>query len=309
MNKFLLNIAICLIAPAALLFAESESEERTEHETYIWLEREGIHDPEVPDSKVIDLLSKGIKHKDPKIVHCSISAVVMYTSWVSTLQGEGKKPPIERQLGSTPGLYDLFIELWEEGWKKSGGIVPDGQYPEDMDERVQHKTGCTAPDPIWITLAPPMAALFPGDEKVYDIIWKDLPQRGTHSLVRGLWNGKFNNPKDQQYRIELLSNPETDLYTTTLTVRSLGDLPAEKGLETLAPLLETQTLKWGTPELVIVESMMKYEAEAVPYIPLMRETLEKSRGVGRDRELRATLKERLVHFEEKYAEEAELPTP
>ena len=282
MSKFVSFLLLCLIANHVLLGA-SDQEGRTELETYIWLEREGVHDPEVPDSEVIDLLAKGIKHEDPKIVACSISAIVLYANWSGTLRAEGRAPRIERELGKTPGLYDLLIELWEEGWEESGGIVPEGQFREDFDERLLNKTGCLAPDPIWTSLALPMASLFPGDDKVYDILWKDLTHVGPHSLLAGLWEGKFNNPKDQRYRIDLLTNPETDLYTTTIAVRSLGDLPAEKGLETLVPLLEERTLKWGTQELVIVEAMMKYEVDAVPHIPLMRATLEKTKGVGRGR--------------------------
>ena len=307
MSRLLVFCAVFLTAPCALLVAD-EVEERTEHETYIWLEREGVYDPDVPNSEVYDLLAKGIAHEDPKIVHCAISVAVMYTAWSSTLRAEGKQAPTDRQLEKTPGLYDLLIGLWEDGWKKSGGKVPEPQYPADHYERVVEKTGCVAPDPVWTSLSLPMATLFPGDEKVYDIIWKDLPSVGTVSILTGLNEGKFNNPKDQQFRIDLLKNPETGQYVASLAARGLGDLPAEQGLETLVSALTGEYLKWGVPELVIVEAMMKYKEEAVPHIPIMRETLERTPGLGKYREIRATLKERLRHFEERYATEEALPS-
>lgn len=307
MWKTLYLFAILLLANCA--FAE-DSTERTEHETYLWLEREGIFDTKVSNSKVYEMLTQGLEHDDPKIVHCAISAIVFYTSRASDLSAVGKPLPIDRQLGKLPGLYDLLIGLWEEGSKASGGILPESKYSSSGKERWIDKTACLAPDPVWTTLSLPMATLFPGDEKVYEIIWNDLPQVGSLSLLTGLFEGKFNNPKDQQFRIELLTNEETDLYDSSLAARSLGDFPAEEGLETLATVLEKKTLKWGTPQFVIVEAMMKYGAEAAGYIPQMRDTLEHGIPVGKNtKELALVLKERLVHFEEKYAEEVELPTP
>ena len=313
--------AILLLANPALLGENEQKErieqeiktwleERTEHERYLWLGRKGIFDTKAPNSMVHEMLSQGLEHEDPKIVHCAISAIVFYTGRASDLTTNGHPLPIDRQLGKLPGLYDQLIGLWEEGWEAAGGVLPESKYSSTGRERWVDKTECLAPDPVWTSLALPMATLFPGDDKVYDIIWKVLPQRGPGSLLVGLFEGKFNNPKDQQFRIDLLKNKETQLYWSSIAARSLGDFPAEQGLETLATVLEEKSLKWGTPQFVIVEAMMKYEAEAVPYIPLMRDTLENGIAAGRQNEnLQIILKERLVHFEEKYAEEAELPAP
>ena len=312
MRSILSYFVMLFVATTALSAEESDPKGLTEHETYIWLEREGIFDPEVPNDRVHELISQGIKHDDPKIVHCSLSAVVWYASLTSHWRVERieRKPPSpDRQLGKIPDLYDLMVGLWEKGWKESDGVVPEAQYPDNHDERMEHRTGCIAPDPIWTSLSLTMASIFPGDEKVYDIIWKDLPQTGPGSLLIGLFEGKFNNPKDQQYRIDFLTDRETELYWSSLAARSLGDFRSEQGLETLATTLEDKKMKWGTPQLVIVEAMMKYEADAAPYISLMRETLDSPiAGVGSQALLKATLKERLVHFEEKYAEEAEQPS-
>ena len=302
MNKLLIISSVILTLPLALLDAD-EIEERTEHETYIWLEREGIFDSDVPNDKVYDLLTNGIEHEDPTIVHCAISAIVLYTAMTTTLRTEyGESHQTDRQLGKIPGLYDLLIGLWEDGWKKAGEKVPEAQYPADHNERMMKKTGCIAPDPVWTSLSLPMATLFPGDEKVHDIIWKDLPNVSKVSLLAGLYEGKFNYPKDQKFRIDLLTNPATNLYTTRLVAKSLGDFRADRGLEALVSVLKERSMDWVALELEIVQAMMKYEEEAVPYISLMRERLEKNTGFSEDVEVRDTLRERLAQFEETYAE-------
>ncbi len=304
-------LAICLLVTAAL---HGQPEDLSEYETHVWLQYDGIFDPNVPNSQVHDLLSKGLKHEDPKIAHCSITTIVWYVGITTELQVHGKEPKIDRKLSELPGLYDLFMGMWEKGWEESKGVVPDGyiptsEPPPDMMEAQKKQTECMSaildPDLAWTSLAHPMASLFPGDEKVYDIIWNLFPQNGAHSTLSALFAGQFNKPKDQQLRIDFLTNPDTELYWSRLAARSLGDFRSQEGLETLVKTLEEQNLTWSTPDFVIVEAIMKYEKDAVPHIPLIRKTLENSLSVGTDQDIfKAVLKERFVHFEKKY--EAEL---
>lgn len=288
---------------------ENEQVDRTDFDTYLWLERKGMFDPKVPNSQVHDLLSKGINHEDPKIVHCAISAIVWYCSSTRWLRVHGKQHPTDRKLGEIPGLYDLLIGLWEEGYEEAGGIVPRATYSASWEEQWDLETACLAPDPVWTSLSMPMAYMFPGDDKVYEIIWKDLPQISPGSLLVGLFEGKFNNPKDEQLRIDILTNPETELYWSSIAARSLGDFRTVRSLDTLVQVLENDNMTYGAPKFVIVEAMMKHEADAAPYLDLMRTALEEGTPLSSvDRDLKTVLQERLVHFEEKYVEEAELPS-
>lgn len=129
----------------------------------IWLEREGIFDPDVPTIEVHTLLTKGLYHKDPEIVACSISVIFWYVRILDTAAVIGNPLPIDRQLEEIPGLYDLFIGLWDEGWMESGGIVPDLQLsPHTFMDRVVNKTDCILTDrePVWVLLTSPLVYLF-----------------------------------------------------------------------------------------------------------------------------------------------------
>ena len=278
--------------------------------TLVWLEREGIFDPEVPTSKVHELLSKGLYHKDPEILRCSISAIVLYSNVTSHDRLKELTLPVDRRLDEIPGLYDLFTGMWDKGWEEAGGVVPDVQPPKDSYDRVMNKTGCLAGDPLWTSVAYPMSYLFPGDEKVNDIIWKRLRQReDPRVLLEALFEGKFNYPRDQQFRIDVLTNPETNLQNAKLAARSLGEFPADSGLEALVRVLEEDILPVVPPKMTIVEAMMKYEAEAVPHIALMRKMLNSARAYNAEaRDRKKTLQERFTQFEEEYAEELENPS-
>ena len=277
-------------------------------QTYIWLEREGIFDPEVPTSTVQDLLSKGLYHKDPEIATCTISVIVWYVGVSDTAAYIGNPRPVDRRLGEIPGLYELFIRLWEEGWKEAGGIVPDVSFPDDIEDRVVNKSGCLISDrdTVWTSLVSPMVFIFPGDEKVHDIIWQDLSQSNPDGLLGALYDGKFNTPKAQQHRIDILTNPQTNFYNANLAAKSLGEFRAKGGLEALAGVLQEDTLAFIPPKLTIVEAMLNYEAEAVPHLDLMRKMLNSAEThSSQDREWKKALQERFTQFEEEPSKSSE----
>ena len=278
----------------------------------IWLERDGIFDPEVPNSEVHALLNEGLYHRDPKIVACSISAIFWYVRISDTLEVIRKPRPIDRKLAEIPGIYDLFIELWDEGWTESGGIVPDSEPSADTFwDRVMNKTDCIVSDgdPVWVSLLHPLVYMFPRDEKVHEILWKQMPQMNPDGLIRELREGQFDTPKGQQHRIDILTNPETEEVTATLAAKSLGVFRTDDGLEALVSVLQTDTHGYVPTKMTIVDSIMRYEEDGVPHIALMRQTLDSvPTDDAADRKLKEELQERLVWFEEDYADEVSEPS-
>ena len=311
MKTFLKFFAILLIAMTLVACSAITERFSVNLKTYIWLEREGMFDPEVPTSKVHDLLTRGLYHQDPEIFTCSISTIVWYVGVSDTAAFLGNPRPVDRRLGELPGLYKLFTGLWEEGWTESGGIVPDVSFPDDIEDRVRNKTGClmSDQDPVWPSLVGSMVFLFPRDEKVHDIIWKQLPQSNPDGILSSLYEGKFNTRKDQQHRIDILTNPKTNRYDAILAAKSLGEFRAEGGVEALAKVLREDILAFVPPKMTIVEAMLKYEAEAVPHVALMRKMLSSARTHGaEDRERKKRLQERFTQWEQEYGVELVEPS-
>ncbi|MYF01893.1 MAG: hypothetical protein F4227_02630 [Gammaproteobacteria bacterium] len=305
-----------------------KTEQRTELETYIWLEREAMFDTEVPDSEIHDLIAKGLQHDDPEIVLCSVGAMSKFIGIYKLRIEDGGEPVVEdRNLQDIPGLYDTLINMWNEGWKEAGGSMPEPTMPEDLVERFEARTGSISVSPAWIHLPMLLSYLYPGDEAVYEIIWNAIPfpvggYRGGFPdggwndannplpLLSALFHGEFNNPKDQAFRIDILLNKKAIRRFSALAAKSLGDFRSVEGLEALASVLQEDHRKYGTPHIQIVEAMIKYEEQAAPYLLKMSSRLKNAEPFNSiERDLQIALKERLVHFKEKYVEEAALPTP
>ena len=273
--------------------------------TLMWLHQEGIFDPEVPTTTVHDLLTKGLYHQDSEIVTCSISVIVWYVGISDTAAYLGNPRPVDRRLDELPGLYDLFIGLWDRGWKDFGGIVPETPSHYASFDKFTNKTGCLISDldTAWTTLVGSLVFLFPGDEKVHDIIWKQLSQTNPDEILGVLYDGNYNTLKDQQHRIDILTNPKTNRYNAILAAKSLGKFRAKGGVEALAKVLQEDVLAFVPPQLPIVEAMLTYETEAVPHFDLMRKELNIARIYGpEDKERKKSLQERLAQFEKDYIE-------
>lgn len=302
--KILLQCLATLLLAMCLVACSSISDDITyDLETYVWLEREGIWDPEVPTRTVQKLLRKGLYHEDPEIFRCSIGAIVVRGGQMNHDRLVGRTSRIDRRLNKLPGIYKLLTGMWEDGWEESGGSVPEEQRFDDFYDRVINKTGCLfAPDPMWTALALPLVNLFPEDEKIHEIIWKDLPQRNPDEMLEALFSGRFNNRIDQKYRINVLTNPNTDISQARLAAKSLGEFHAEGGLEALAKVLQEDIFPYTPPQVTIVDAMIKYEAKAVPYIDLMRKSLRSAGTTSEeDGELKRAVLERFTQFEKDYA--------
>ena len=311
--KTLFRILVILLVASSIVACSSLFDRSSVSvKDLIWLERDGIFDPEVPNSEVHALLTKGLYHEDPEIVACSISAIFWYVSISDTASVIGNPRPIARQLAEIPGIYDLFIGLWDEGWTKSGGIVPNSEPSADeFMDRVMNKTDCIVShgDPVWVSLLFPLVYMFPGDEKVHEILWKQMPQVNPDGLMRELREGKFDTPEGEQHRIDILTNPDTEEVTATLAAKSLGVFRSEEGLEGLVTVLQRGIHGYVPTKMTIIDSIMKYEEDGVPHIALMQQTLDTvPTDDAEDRNLKEELQERLVWFEEDYSDEVSEPS-
>lgn len=310
MKTFLRYFATLLWAMSLVACSSFSDDISYDLETYVWLEREGIWDPEFPTSKVHKLLKKGIRHDDSEIVRCSISAILLYAARIRFFRDGGfPQPQPNRRLNEVPGVLESLTEVWQLGWKEADGVVPSVELPADIEDRVLNKTGCVVLEPIWTALVYAMIEIFPGDEAVHAIVWKQIPQSRPEILLELLWDGKFNFPKDERYRIEVLKNPDSSLSQARLAATSLGTFRSKNGLEALATTLEQEEMQsYVSPTMTIIDSMFKYETDAVPYIDLMRRVLESVETIGsQEHKQRESMLKRLAQFEQDHAGDQDEP--
>ncbi|MXX94594.1 MAG: hypothetical protein F4039_02400 [Gammaproteobacteria bacterium] len=301
-----------LIAVNAI--SDSDTANQSELDRYIWFNTEGMYDLNVPNDEIHELITNGLQHENQEIVGCTLAAMGLHIGGTFEARKQGKEVDLNRDLRHKKEWYDTLINMWDDNWS---GVLPEETFPDDLVDRMKHNTGCVYMLPTWIGLPQILAYMYPQDEKVYKIIWDAYPipqpirggkitdETNPLPLLRALFDGGFNHEKDQQFRIDILLNRETSYPTAQFAARSLGNFRSDEGLKALADRLTKSDYKYGTPKLEFVEAITKYEAQAQPYIPLLKKSLRNIPRVGSfDPELYATLKERLVHFEEKYGEKS-----
>lgn len=286
-----LFIAIAFVLVNISLAESSDYTELTGMELYIWLEREGMHEATVTNSEIHELVLKGLQHDDAEIVDCTVSTIGLHAFQKRSAILENKtQPSLDRKLQDIPQLYKLLMDMWDKGWSEAGGVLPTPDPKDELEylDKVMSKTGCLAMSPTWTVLPLVFATLFPGDQKVREIIWKALPDDDDpRPLLSALYVGEFNQPEDQAFRIEVLTTPETQWYEARVAANSLGKFQSEAGFDALVTTLRRDVTKRGLPYLEIVESILAHGDKAIPHLNLLAEKMAAVNPLNRDERKRA----------------------
>ena len=245
------------------------SEELTDRELYTWLNRGGMRDATVPNGVIHKLIMAGLQHEDPEIQQCTLSAIKTHVGTNVWLITENRTITTDRRLQDIPQLYDLLMNMWDEGLSKAGGILPETDHSVTLE---QLETGfpCSG-KPAWAGLQKTFSYLYPRNEKVYEIIWSTLEGKKTRPnkkrdnpipLLNALHVGEFNNPKDQEFRIKVLTGSDTSINTMGIAANSLAKFQSAEGLAALVDVLENQKSKYGFAPIEVVEAIMAHGEEA-----------------------------------------------
>ena len=260
----------------------------TEAELYSWLQRDGVHDETVSNREIHQLIVDGLGHEDPEIRFCALKA--MQRSVGSNINRiiEGQTVRLDRRFQDIPNLYDTLMNLWDTELMKAGGVVPAIEFKRFTLEQLEMGYPCSGSRPGWVGLPHIFAYLYPRDEKVYDMIWLALPNLKIRlptpnfkadnpiPLLSALYVGDFNNPKDEAFRIQVLTNPQSGYYDTALAAYSLAKFPSPKSLTALTATLEKNEKVRGLPHLDLVEAIMAYGEQAtVENYALLRKSMPK----------------------------------
>ena len=279
----LLSVCVTYFGTGNTLDEMLADEELTDRELYTWLNQGGMRDASVPNGAIHKLIMAGLQHEDPEIQHCTLSAIQIHVGVNVGRITENRTITIDRRLQDIPQLYDLLMNMWDDELSKAGGIVPEIDYDITLE---QLETGfpCSG-KPGWAGLQFTFAYLSPRNEKVYEIIWstlegeKTLPDRKRDNpipLLAALHVGEFNTPKDQEFRIKILTGSETSIYTMGIAANSLAKYQSEEGLAALVDVLENQKSKYGFAPIEVVEAIMAHGEEAtIKHRTLLEESMPK----------------------------------
>ena len=279
----------------------------TEAELYSWLHREGVQDETVSNREIHQLIVDGLGHDDPEICFCALKAMQWHVGSNINRIIEGQTVSLDRRFQDIPNLYDTLMNLWDTELRKAGGVVPVLEV-----KQVESGYPCGGGTPGWVGLPRILAYLYPRDEKVYEMIWLALPnlkillpnvdEDNPIPLLSALYVGDFNNPKDEAFRIQVLTNPQSHYYDTALAAYSLAKFPSPKSLAALTATLEKNKKAWGLPHLDLVEAIMAYGEQATVenYALLRKSMLKVYKTPSRNEKTRAFwIKKELSRLESK----------
>lgn len=269
--KYSLLIGILmLVGSCALVSPNGIPADLEGTELYDWLGFEGIYDSDLDNDTVINVLEKGLFSDDPDIVAAALNAINWYTSWVGWDSRSPEEPrPLDRELQRISGLKALLVDTWQKGFAENPGF--DASQGPDMIE-IRNGRAVLKSDSVWTLIPNILAVLYPKDPDGHEIIWESKGPNGSDSLILLLNLGEYSSNKDQELRISVLLDRKVDARHTAEAARGLGLFRSKEGLEALVSRLEDSARYPTNAVGHLVEAVVEYGEECLPYAELLRKT-------------------------------------
>ena len=212
------------------------------------------------DREVVDMVFKGIHNPDREVVEQTIGAVF----WLAFAEAGHNVAPefasrprqIGRPLDEVPGLRDFLVRIVQAGLEDEG-LSKLHDFATEVDSL-----------PLWGCAPLPLAAYFPSDPLVEDV----LLGHGLATPVTGLLNvGRFTSEAaDAQHRRQLADPPAvdpavpgSDAQADIIVAAAARGLALSKTDAGLAALVEA--LDRGVAVAVVAEAIAAHGRRAVPH--------------------------------------------
>ena len=167
-------------------------------------------------------------------------------------------PPPIRNFQLLPGLRDVLIQMWESEYSQTS--TSTNKFERDA--------------PGWKRIPKILLVMFPGDQKVHDLIWTKHDPDQPAATIQLLDNGGFLTPEANSLRVDTLLDlgPYKTLFAYHAAM-SLGRFQSDEGfvalLETLANSTDTVLISF------VVEAIVAHGFVTVEYKHEITEITEK----------------------------------
>ena len=180
-------------------------------DVYVDFAKAGVFDPEMSNTQANELVSNGIRSGDPRLVRLTLEALAAHSGARSF-----GAAVVARDFAEVPQLKEFLIGHWRKR-------VAEGNFSReigDFDAYTDRNPVTDEPHSVfvwsvgngtdWVLIPAILAAVFPGDQDVHDLLWEydslseDVPLDGW---ILGFFNqGGFKTPEVDRLRIESVGN-------------------------------------------------------------------------------------------------------
>ena len=209
------------------------------HGVYEDFAKSGVFDPGMSNIQANELVSKGLFGGDPRVVRLVLEALASHSD------GRRFGEVVGRDFHKVPRLKEFLIAHWRKrilegdlnrSIEDMGDFLDRNPITDEIaDEPHAMFVWGTANAADWVLIPPILAAAFPGDEDVHDLLWEydslsqDVPSDGW--ILEFFNQGRFKTPEVDRLRIDSVGNE--DRFTAVLAAEGIAFSKPEGGLEAL----------------------------------------------------------------------------
>lgn len=238
---------------------------------YDWLGTEGYYTEIYTDDKLQDLVAEGLEDENPDVVSATIGSLAWYAVHLITQLDNSGKPRFDRGLNTVPNLKQTLIEVWRANKNEDSYPLTEEDVENSME--VRNDLVVLAHDFVWSNVPSILAALYPQDEEVHEIIWDAYDPENPANILDWLNRGKFKTERATKLRVEALKIRDglAPLYAAV----GLGLTKTNESLQALVDRLEEDP---GSRALCahLVEAIAFHDEHAIPHLDLLHSSAEKA---------------------------------
>lgn len=258
--------ACCWMTLAASAGADAAAALEAVYENFA---RAGVFDPELPNDEANELVAQGLYSGAPRLVRLTVRAMGAHATMG---QGGYGEPVVERNFAAVPQIKEFLISLWH------------ASDPENYEDGDALDVGADNPwvaaaeiTPTWALVPRVLAAYFPGDDDVHDLLWEfcsgfqgDPKMAGWILMVFN--EGHFKTPEVDRLRIDGLNSDNR--FTFMHAARGLAISRTSRGLEALVDVLRrdkestvlSSPLERRDREKLLVDAILAHGTDAIPLL-------------------------------------------
>ena len=210
------------------------------------------------------LVADGLANDDPEIMSATIGSLAWYALHTLTQKDASGKPKFDRGLTTVPDLKQSLIDVWranknEESYPLSEEDVENSV--EFRNERLVLTHGF-----VWSYVPPTLAALFPKDQVVHELLWDGYDPENPTSMLDWLNRGQFTTDEATKLRLKLLSSVEG--WAPVFAAIGLAFTETDAALVALVERLE-QDPGDRVVRAYLIDSIVAHGTRAIPHLEVL----------------------------------------
>lgn len=233
------NLCAILLIFTILGDSDSAPSNAEDIELLDWIGHKGVEDPTWTDERIFEAIQQGLSNSDANVVNATIGAMAWIAAYADLhLEDRRSTQRVARDIGSLPEMKEYLINRWDEAYRENSSPWIGSKNTKFVE--IRNSKTVWKSEWAWLTIPAILATFFKGDPDIVEILWQAHNPNHPELLLSLLSVAQIDTEEANNFRVQILFNPNVNPFATALAIDSLGRYRSDDGLAALVDRLGRQ---------------------------------------------------------------------